>query len=126
MCKCNRGSRRIIMPPLVETEVFLVDRGPEEVRAAILSKLTSMSARVGTVSDAYIEAKTGSQVAMRLKGGWIAKPIELPMRTAIALQPGDRGTQVQVTVTEAVGFGFKFGMKNKYREALRAMIEEMR
>jgi hypothetical protein len=112
--------------PMVESQVFLVERRPEEVRDEILSKLASMSARVVTVSESYVEAQTGSQLATRLKGGWIARPTELPMRTAVALQTHGQGTQVQVTVTDAMGFGVKLGMRGKYKGALRTMIEEVR
>jgi hypothetical protein len=86
-----------------------------------------MGARMSTVSDSYIEAKTGSQVSMRLKGGAIASPTELPMRIAVVVRADDsQGTVVQVTTSDVVVIGFKFGMKRKYERAFADVIEQVR
>lgn len=115
-----------LVPPMSRTGSFVVGKPIQEVRDLILAKLASMGARMNTVSDSYVEAKTGSQVAMRLKGGMIAKPTELPMRTSVALHSQGDSTSVQVTTSDVVVFGFKLGMKNKYDHALQEMIDELR
>ena len=116
------------MAPMTFTQSFVVQLSPVEVHDQILATFGSMSARVQTDSDTYIEAKTGSQLAMRLKGGmwgW-TKLTEFPMQTSVALRSEGQGTAVQVTATDALGFGRKTGMKAKYQQALQAMVEELR
>lgn len=120
-----RPTRIRIMAPMTRTESFVVERAPDEARQMILSKLGSMGAHVGTVIDTHIEAKTGSQLATKLKGGLSAKPTELPMRTSIDLSGEGQRTTVRVT-TAATAFGFKLGVKTKYERALQATIEELR
>jgi hypothetical protein len=112
--------------PLSESDQFVVDRPSASVHAAVLERLASWGAKVDAADATHIEAKTGSQLAFRLKGGLLAKEREFPMRAAVDLAPQGNSTRVDVTVTDSMGIGTKTGIKKKYGTAIQGLLSDIR
>lgn len=100
-------------------------RSAKESRERVLAYFASIGARMLTVSDDYLEARTGSQVGTRVKGGMIARPSEFPMRTLIVIRSIEGGSSLDVTVVDDLGFGFKVGMKNKYQRGFEERVADV-
>jgi hypothetical protein len=91
----------------------------------LLSVFQARRATVAIVTDDRLEGRTGSQVAIRLKGGLIAKPEEFPVVAAVVLLPGAAGTLVRITVADDLGFGLKTGMTKKYTQAVDGLADAL-
>ncbi|MFK7917280.1 MAG: hypothetical protein AB8G14_04315 [Ilumatobacter sp.] len=80
----------------------------------------AMSARNGKLTDEAdgVAAKFGSQVLMRLIGGWLSPASWLPVRAKASFTALDSGTQIELHVGDAMGVGIKSGMNKKYESAV--------
>jgi hypothetical protein len=81
---------------------------------ALLAYLAGQGAKVKATSDSHIEATTGSQTAIRVKGPALTDNSQYPMRVVASLSTVDEGCQVDVVLSEALGFGVKAGLKEGY------------
>jgi hypothetical protein len=65
----------------------------------------------------------GSQVAMRLLGGWFVKPTTLPKRATVKLISGPEGTRVDAKIEDAMGPGvLDPKLRKKYESYCEAWI----
>jgi hypothetical protein len=94
-------------------------------RDQLLRVFQARGATMAIVADDRLEGRTGSQVALRLKGGWIAKPEEFPVVAAVLLLPGATGTVVRITVADDLGFGLKAGVTKKYTQAVEGLADAL-
>lgn len=86
-----------------------------------------MTNRKGTVTDegGVLVAKFGSQLLMRLVGGWFVSASTLPVRAQAAFASTDNGTLVTIDVGDAMGVGVKAGMNSKFTEAVNAVADTL-
>lgn len=70
--------------------------------------------------DQYaVVATAGSQVALRIKGGWLCQPQDFPVEMtirAVPLAPGQ--SRADIGVRDTLGIGLMMGMQRKYNEAI--------
>lgn len=81
---------------------------------ALLAYLAGQGAKVKATSDSHIEATTGSQTAIRVKGPALTDNSRYPMRVVASLSTIDEGCHVDVVLSEALGLGVKAGLKKGY------------
>jgi hypothetical protein len=113
---------------LTHSETFTTMLTLQDARDRVVSHFQSLGAKV-TVSDEggpRVEAKTGSQAKMRILGGSFIAKTSLPARTTVSLQAGAGGTHVTATAFDAVGFGTKVGMQEKYESLLPELVAGVR
>jgi len=98
---------------------------PADARARLLAAFAARNAKMARVADNYLEGRTGSQAALRLKGGWVAKLNDFPVVAAVDFTPTGSGTVVRLTVSDDLGFGLKTGMKKKYDQAVEQFASQL-
>ena len=75
----------------------------------------------GTADEILLRG--GSQVALRLLGGWFVKPTTLPKRATVKLVPGAEGTRVDAKIEDAMGPGLlDKKLRKKYESYCEAWI----
>lgn len=98
---------------------------PVDAHAHLLAAFAARNASMAQVSGNYLEGRTGSQAAIRLKGGWLAKLEDFPVVAAVAIAPAGSGAVVRLTVADDLGFGVKTGMKKKYTQAVEHFAAQL-
>ena len=81
--------------------------------------------RVERRSESRLDGRVGSQAALRLKGSLIAGSGDLPMAVRIEGHPDADGAELQITVSDALGFGPMTGMKGKYERAVADLADAL-
>lgn len=109
---------------ITTTRSLTTSMAPDAAREAMRQ---AMAARKGKVVDEAdgVAAKFGSQVLMRLIGGWLSPASWLPVRATATFVALDAGTQVNVHVGDAMGVGFKAGMNGKYEKAVNELADAL-
>jgi hypothetical protein len=99
----------------------------ETVNRRVIEVLTARKNGQIQMTDAgHVEGHCGSQVALQLKGGWIAHAEDFPIVAAVEFHPADEGGfQVRITVGDDLGFGLMFGMQTKYQGAIEELADEL-
>ena len=72
-----------------------------------------------------VTAKFGSQVLMRLVGGWFVPASTLPVKAQATFAPSDAGTLVSIHVGDAMGVGVKAGMNGKFTDAVNGIADTL-
>jgi hypothetical protein len=75
----------------------------------------------GTTEEMLLRG--GSQVALRLIGGWFIKPTTLPKRATVSFAPSAEGTRVDAKIEDTLGLGILDPkLKKKYQSYCEAWI----
>lgn len=114
------------MARLEHSDSFTTARSPQDAQQAALNYFASIGAQVGTVSPNYVEASSGSQAAIRVKGGLFAKGADYPMRMSATIEPDGDGSKVSLNLVDTLGFGIKAGLRNGYRAEFGAKAQAIR
>ncbi len=87
--------------------------------------LQAVAQRKGKVVEDQetIVAKFGSQLLMRLVGGWFVSSSTLPVKATISFTPLEAGTLVRIAVGDAMGVGVKTGMNDKFTTAVNEIAD---
>lgn len=97
---------------------------PERAREAVQQ---AMVARKGKIQPgvAVLTAKFGSQLMLRLIGGWLMPISAFPVKADATFTPVDGGTAVTINVADSMGVGIKAGMKGKYERAVEGHADAL-
>lgn len=97
------------------------------VGAAAAHVRAALTAQGGTPADdpTGISAKYGSQVLLRLIGGWFIPASKFPMKATASLVPTATGTDVVLDVSDAMGVGVKAGIKGKYERGVTELADAL-
>jgi hypothetical protein len=113
--------------PITRTATFVTSDPPAEALERCRAWLVQhASAEVVARSDARLEARSGSQVKLRVLGGAFIAPSSLPVRVVVDAAATPRGSELTVTAADAIGFGLKTGMKGKYTGRLDEIVSGLR
>lgn len=93
---------------------------PEAARSAMTEAMVGRKGKILDGGDGYLSAKFGSQVMLRIAGGWLMPTKFFPVKAHASFTETSDGTEITLTVADAMGVGTKAGMKAKYE---RAVIE---
>lgn len=115
------------MVAITHTDAFSLADSPEAVLARAVECFQHLGARPMAAPAGSVAAATGSQLRMRLLGGAFISPRHLPLTMAVEARPAPDGTTaVTITVSDAVGFGLKTGMKGRYERLTIERAGELR
>ncbi len=109
------------MPPIELSRTIDVRRDDQQVRDRVLAWFAGAPHNVTQDDAGRIVVETGSELKMRLLGGFFIAPSSLPTRTAITTERAN----VNAHVTIAAGtrsFGLKAGMRARYEERLSEIV----
>lgn len=97
---------------------------PDAAREAMQQ---AMVARKGKITDdeGELSAKFGSQLMLRIVGGWLMPTKTFPVKAHAAFVPTANGTEVTLRVADAMGVGTKAGMKGKYERAVTDLAGDL-
>lgn len=109
---------------ITTTRSLTTSLAPDAARNAMRQAMTARNGKLSDESDA-IAAKFGSQVLMRLVGGWLSPASWLPVRATATFVALDAGTQVNIQVGDAMGVGIKAGMNSKYEIAVNEIADTL-
>lgn len=109
---------------ITTTRSVSTSMAPDAAREAVRQAMTGRKGKIEDEADA-LAAKFGSQVLMRLIGGWLSPASWLPVRASATFVALDTGTQVNVHVGDAMGIGFKAGMNSKYETAVNEIADAL-
>jgi len=112
---------------LVATRALHTDLDADAVNRRVVGVLTARkNGQIHKAETGYVEGHCGSQVALQLKGGWIAHEEDFPIFAAVVFHPAvEGGTDVRVTVGDDLGFGLMFGMQAKYQRAIDELADAL-
>jgi len=69
-----------------------------------------------------IVAKAGSELTIRLKGGWLASASEFPVEIIVQAWPIEGGTTIRIDARDTWSFGGRLGMRTKYTNAIEGWV----
>jgi len=111
------------MAKLIRTETFRPSVAPDEIRGRVAAWFDHLDHKVVADAPDRLEITSGSQLKLRLIGGAFIAGSSLPTRTVV--EQGADG-QVTITVTDAIGFGIKTGMRQKYERWIDEVVQALR
>lgn len=111
--------------PISDNRKWKVERPGDEVLKIVLDKLAQKKAKLVEATSRRIEATMGSGLKTRLIGGMLVSKETLPVRVILLMSQVDEKTEVDVTIQDNLGFGFRTGMVGKYREYIRSLFYEL-
>lgn len=118
--------RRFRLPQITEHRAVTSELPADVLVGELVAKLKNRKyARFERVDSNHIEGRLGSQLALRLKGGWIASPSDFPILVGVALQPMSSGTEVRIAVADGLGIGSKWGMRKKYEQSVAEVADAL-
>jgi hypothetical protein len=111
------------MAPLTRTESFRPTVSAGEVRDRVMAWFEHLDHKLVDDSPGRLEIRSGSQLKLRLLGGAFIAGSSLPARTLVETTVDG---QVTVTVSDAMGFGAKTGMRRKYERWLDEVVQSVK
>jgi len=93
-------------------------------QAAVVAELHTLAARIES-TNGEIRARMGSQLRVRLLGGFLAPRSVYPL--AVTVRVRDQGGQriITVEVAEAFGFGTILGVEGRYRSHCEDVLQRL-
>lgn len=112
------------MSKVEESGSWQTVKSAEQIETIVRGFATQNKMKVDDAGAAdEILLRGGSQVAMRLLGGWFVKPTTLPRRATVKLMAGAEGTRVDARIEDAMGVGVMDPkLKKKYQSYCEAWI----
>lgn len=111
------------MAKLTRTATFRPTVSADEIRARVAAWFAHLDHKFVHDTPERLEITSGSQLKLRLIGGAFIAGSSLPTRTVVERR--DDG-DVTVTVTDALGFGIRTGMRGKYERWLDEVVAAVR
>ena len=111
------------MAPLMRTETFRPTVAADDIRPRVVAWFDHLDHRIVVDTPERLEITSGSQLKLRLIGGAFIAGSSLPTRTVV--ERSEDGA-VTMTVSDAIGFGIKTGMRTKYERWIDEVVQSLR
>ncbi len=102
----------------------IIEGSADEARQRVRSALSAKGGKVTDDADG-LSAKFGSQLLLRLVGGWFIPAGKFPMKALASFVPAGSGTAVTIEVADAMGVGMKAGIKGKYGRGVTELADQL-
>jgi hypothetical protein len=109
----------------VTTERRITLPAAADVAAAQVQAALAAAGGTPATDPTGISAKFGSQVLLRLVGGWFIPASKFPMKATASLVPTTGGTEVVLHVADAMGIGVKAGIRGKYERGVGELADSL-
>jgi hypothetical protein len=96
---------------------------PEAAREAMQQAMVARKGKI--IAGDELSAKFGSQVMLRIVGGWLMPTKSFPVKANATFVPTANGTEITLHVADAMGVGTKAGMKGKYERAVTELAGDL-
>ena len=116
-----RNGHHAWVPPIVLSRTVDVRLDDQQLRERVLEWFASAPHKVAEDDAGRIVIETGSELKMRLLGGFFIASSSLPTRTEITTERAN--ANIQVTIAAATrSFGLKTGMRGRYEGRLSEIV----
>jgi hypothetical protein len=108
--------------PISDTRKWKVNKPANEILKIVNIELLRKNATILEANSKRIEATLGSEARTRLFGGFFVSKETLPVR--ITLQMNESATEIEIdaTIEDNFGVGFRTGMVGKYKEYMQNLF----
>ena len=110
------------MAPLTRSETFRPTVAADDIRPRVAAWFDHLDHRIVTDTPELLEITSGSQLKLRLIGGAFIAASSLPTRTVVERAADG---EVTITVSDAMGFGIKTGMRGKYERWIDEVVQAL-
>ncbi len=96
---------------------------PDAAAAAMKAAFVGRKGKIIDSAEDELAAKFGSQVMLRIVGGWLMPTKFFPVKARASFTPTSTGSEITLSVSDAMGVGTKAGMKGKYERAVTELAD---
>jgi len=102
--------------PISDTRKLKVNKTAKEILEIVTIELLRKNATIIEANTKRVEAKIGSETRTRLFGGDFVSKETLPVKIILQIDESAPETEIKATIQDNLGFGFRTGMRSKYKE----------
>jgi len=108
--------------PISETRKWKINKSANEILEIVKIELLRKNATIIEDSLKLIEATLGSETRTRLFGGAFVSEETLPVKVTLQMNESATETEIDATIQDNLGTGFRIGMRDKYREYINKLF----
>jgi hypothetical protein len=108
--------------PISESRKWKVDKSANEILELVKIELYRKNATLIEANSKRVEATLGSETRTRLFGGAFVSEDTLPVKITLQMNESATETEVDATIQDNLGAGFRIGMRGKYREYIHNLF----
>ena len=102
--------------PISNTRKYRTNKSANEILEMVKIELYRKNAKLIESNSKRIEATLGSETRTRLFGGALVSQETLPVKITLQMNELPTETEVDATIQDNLGAGFRIGMRSKYRD----------
>jgi hypothetical protein len=111
-----------IAMPISDTRKWKVNKPANEVLKIVNIELLRKNATLLEANSKRIEATIGSEARTRLFGGFFVSKETLPVKITLQMNESATETEIDATIQDNFGVGFRTGMVSKYKEYIQNLF----
>ena len=108
--------------PISEARKWKINKSANEILEIVKIELLRKNATIIEASSKRIEATLGSETRTRLFGGAFVSKETLPVKITLQMNETATETEIDATIHDNLGAGFRIGMRGKYREYINNLF----
>ena len=108
--------------PISETRKWKVNKPANEILEIVKIELYRKNATLIDANLKRIEATLGSETRTRVFGGAFVSEETLPVKITLQMNESAKETEIDATIQDNLGTGFRIGMRSKYREYINNLF----
>jgi hypothetical protein len=108
--------------PISESRKWKVNKSANEILELVKIELYRKNATLIEANSKRVEATLGSETRTRLFGGAFVSEDTLPVKITFQMNESATETEVEATIQDNLGAGFRIGMRDKYREYIHNLF----
>jgi hypothetical protein len=108
--------------PISDTRKWKINKPANEILEIVKIELYRKNATLIEANSKRIEATLGSETRTRLFGGALVSEETLPVKITLQMNESATETEIDATIQDNFGAGFRIGMRGKYREYINNLF----
>ena len=108
--------------PISDTRKWKIKKPANEILEIIKIELYRKNATLIESNSKRIIATLGSETRTRLFGGAFVSKVTLPVKITLQMNESVNETEIDATIQDNLGAGFRIGMRGKYREYINDLF----
>ena len=108
--------------PISESRKWKVNKSANEILELVKIELYRKNATLIEANSKRIIATLGSETRTRLFGGAFVSKETLPVKITLQMNESVNETEIDATIQDNLGAGFRIGMRGKYREYINNLF----
>lgn len=111
-----------IAMPISDTRKWKVNEPASEILQIVKIELLRKNATILEANSKRIEATLGSEARTRLFGGFFVSEETLPVKITLQMKESAAETEIEATIQDNFGAGFRTGMVGKYKKYMQKLF----